>query len=239
MQGYFGTKICLNSTEGFVNICLKFVKKLKKLVNEWCTIKGQSSTFLSSLPRTLHQQFESYKQEVRRIGAETRRQQTQQKDDAPTCGICRKTKFADGCGHLCSYCQTKFCARCGGRVSLRSNNVRNLPLSLSPFHTHLIPAAADVQLVLLLLCLLVSALLLPCHTLLRSKCVCNWKNGLAPVILNLRLQFCEMVINEIILAHWNMKTHQQQHACYPVSWLRYSHQACQTVTVLILSSNMP
>ncbi|XP_070833960.1 regulating synaptic membrane exocytosis protein 1-like isoform X9 [Chaetodon trifascialis] len=72
--------------------------------------------------KTLHQQFESYKQEVRRIGAETRRQQTQLKDDAPTCGICRKTKFADGCGHLCSYCQTKFCARCGGRVSLRSNN---------------------------------------------------------------------------------------------------------------------
>uniref|UniRef100_A0A3P9C4L2 Regulating synaptic membrane exocytosis 1 n=1 Tax=Maylandia zebra TaxID=106582 RepID=A0A3P9C4L2_9CICH len=73
--------------------------------------------------KTLHKQFESYKQEVRRIGAETRRQQTQQKDDAPTCGICRKTKFADGCGHLCSYCQIKFCARCGGRVSLRSNNV--------------------------------------------------------------------------------------------------------------------
>ncbi|XP_047200294.1 regulating synaptic membrane exocytosis protein 1 isoform X22 [Hippoglossus stenolepis] len=73
--------------------------------------------------KTLHQQFESYKQEVRRIGADTRRQQTQPKDDAPTCGICRKTKFADGCGHHCSYCQTKFCARCGGRVSLRSNNV--------------------------------------------------------------------------------------------------------------------
>uniref|UniRef100_A0A8C6SVF5 Regulating synaptic membrane exocytosis 1 n=1 Tax=Neogobius melanostomus TaxID=47308 RepID=A0A8C6SVF5_9GOBI len=73
--------------------------------------------------KTLHQQFESYKQEVRRIGADTRQQQTQQKDDAPTCGICRKTKFANGCGHLCSYCQTKFCARCGGRVSLRSNNV--------------------------------------------------------------------------------------------------------------------
>ncbi|CAL8331258.1 unnamed protein product [Merluccius merluccius] len=73
--------------------------------------------------RTLHEQFNSYKQEVRRIGAESRRQQAQQKDDAPTCGICRKTKFADGCGHPCSYCQTKFCARCGGRVSLRSNNV--------------------------------------------------------------------------------------------------------------------
>ncbi|MEQ2300170.1 Regulating synaptic membrane exocytosis protein 1 [Ameca splendens] len=46
------------------------------------------------------------------------------RDDAPTCGICHKTKFADGCGNLCSYCQTKFCARCGGRVSLRSNTVR-------------------------------------------------------------------------------------------------------------------
>ncbi|XP_060717063.1 regulating synaptic membrane exocytosis protein 1 isoform X4 [Tachysurus vachellii] len=73
--------------------------------------------------RTLHQQFESYKEQVRRIGVENKRQQTTHKDDAPTCGICRKTKFADGCGHLCSYCQTKFCARCGGRVSLRSNNV--------------------------------------------------------------------------------------------------------------------
>ncbi|TRY92321.1 hypothetical protein DNTS_029279 [Danionella cerebrum] len=72
--------------------------------------------------KTLHQQFESYKEQVKKIGAETNRQQAVHKDDAPTCGICRKTKFADGCGHLCSYCQTKFCARCGGRVSLRSNN---------------------------------------------------------------------------------------------------------------------
>ncbi|XP_061083445.1 regulating synaptic membrane exocytosis protein 1-like [Conger conger] len=71
----------------------------------------------------LHQQFETYKDQVRRIGDDPRRQQGQHKDDAPTCGICHKTKFADGCGHLCSYCQTKFCARCGGRVSLRSNNV--------------------------------------------------------------------------------------------------------------------
>uniref|UniRef100_A0A6Q2ZFN3 Regulating synaptic membrane exocytosis 1 n=1 Tax=Esox lucius TaxID=8010 RepID=A0A6Q2ZFN3_ESOLU len=74
--------------------------------------------------KTLHQQFDMYKEQVRRIGVETRRQQQgQHKDDAPTCGICRRTKFADGCGNLCSYCQTKFCARCGGRVSLRSNNV--------------------------------------------------------------------------------------------------------------------
>nr|XP_015218609.1 PREDICTED: regulating synaptic membrane exocytosis protein 1-like isoform X33 [Lepisosteus oculatus] len=72
--------------------------------------------------RRLHQQFESYKEQVRKIGEEARRYQGEHKDDAPTCGICRKTKFADGCGHICSYCQTKFCARCGGRVSLRSNN---------------------------------------------------------------------------------------------------------------------
>ncbi|XP_058880970.1 regulating synaptic membrane exocytosis protein 1-like isoform X27 [Acipenser ruthenus] len=73
--------------------------------------------------KRLHQQFESYKEQVQKIGEDARRCQGEHKDDAPTCGICRKTKFADGCGHLCSYCQTKFCARCGGRVSLRSNNV--------------------------------------------------------------------------------------------------------------------
>ncbi|XP_043366408.1 regulating synaptic membrane exocytosis protein 1 isoform X16 [Dermochelys coriacea] len=72
--------------------------------------------------KRLHQQFESYKEQVRKIGEEARRYQGEHKDDAPTCGICLKTKFADGCGHLCSYCRTKFCARCGGRVSLRSNN---------------------------------------------------------------------------------------------------------------------
>nr|XP_034965550.1 regulating synaptic membrane exocytosis protein 1 isoform X37 [Zootoca vivipara] len=72
--------------------------------------------------KRLHQQFESYKEQVRKIGEESRRYHGDHKDDAPTCGICHKTKFADGCGHFCSYCRTKFCARCGGRVSLRSNN---------------------------------------------------------------------------------------------------------------------
>ncbi|XP_075817214.1 regulating synaptic membrane exocytosis protein 2 isoform X10 [Microtus pennsylvanicus] len=74
-------------------------------------------------PQTkLHQQFEMYKEQVKKMGEEAQQQQ-EQKGDAPTCGICQKTKFADGCGHNCSYCQTKFCARCGGRVSLRSNKV--------------------------------------------------------------------------------------------------------------------
>nr|XP_040022160.1 regulating synaptic membrane exocytosis protein 2 isoform X19 [Gasterosteus aculeatus aculeatus] len=70
--------------------------------------------------KKLHQQFESYKDQVKKMGEETKPTQ-ELKSEAPTCGICHKTKFADGCGHLCSYCQTKFCARCGGRVSLRSN----------------------------------------------------------------------------------------------------------------------
>ncbi|XP_038604545.1 regulating synaptic membrane exocytosis protein 1 isoform X9 [Tachyglossus aculeatus] len=82
----------------------------------------EEGCFCFLMPRRLHQQFESYKEQVRKIGEEARRYQGEHKDDAPTCGICLKTKFADGCGHLCSYCRTKFCARCGGRVSLRSNN---------------------------------------------------------------------------------------------------------------------
>ncbi|XP_043395147.1 regulating synaptic membrane exocytosis protein 2 isoform X18 [Chelonia mydas] len=73
-----------------------------------------------SVLKKLHQQFEMYKEQVKKMGEESQQQQ-EQKSDAPTCGICHKTKFADGCGHNCSYCQTKFCARCGGRVSLRSN----------------------------------------------------------------------------------------------------------------------
>ncbi|XP_067135753.1 regulating synaptic membrane exocytosis protein 2-like isoform X3 [Centruroides vittatus] len=40
-----------------------------------------------------------------------------------TCQICLKTKFADGIGHICNYCQVRCCARCGGKVTLRSNKV--------------------------------------------------------------------------------------------------------------------
>ncbi|XP_073668829.1 regulating synaptic membrane exocytosis protein 2 isoform X4 [Paramisgurnus dabryanus] len=75
-----------------------------------------------SMLKKLHQQFEMYKDQVKKIGEETQKN-PEQKSDSPICGICHKTKFADGCGRVCSYCQTKFCARCGGRVSLRSNKV--------------------------------------------------------------------------------------------------------------------
>uniref|UniRef100_A0A8C2ILF0 Regulating synaptic membrane exocytosis 2 n=1 Tax=Cyprinus carpio TaxID=7962 RepID=A0A8C2ILF0_CYPCA len=70
----------------------------------------------------LHQQFEMYKDQVKQTGEEAPKN-PEQKGDSPSCGICHKTKFADGCGRVCPYCQTKFCARCGGRVSLRSNKV--------------------------------------------------------------------------------------------------------------------
>uniref|UniRef100_A0A8C1MRP4 Regulating synaptic membrane exocytosis 2 n=1 Tax=Cyprinus carpio TaxID=7962 RepID=A0A8C1MRP4_CYPCA len=75
-----------------------------------------------SMLKKLHQQFEMYKDQVKQIGEEAPKN-PEQKGDSPICGICHKTKFADGCGRVCSYCQTKFCARCGGRVSLRSNKV--------------------------------------------------------------------------------------------------------------------
>ncbi|XP_047186045.1 regulating synaptic membrane exocytosis protein 2 isoform X8 [Scophthalmus maximus] len=70
----------------------------------------------------LHQQFEMYKDQVKKLGEEPPVAQTA-RAESQTCDICQKTKFADGCGRACCYCQSRFCARCGGRVSLRANKV--------------------------------------------------------------------------------------------------------------------
>ncbi|KAH7968963.1 hypothetical protein HPB52_013214 [Rhipicephalus sanguineus] len=51
--------------------------------------------------------------EQRKLGAELE----------ATCQICLKTKFADGIGHICNYCSIRCCARCGGKVTLRSSKV--------------------------------------------------------------------------------------------------------------------
>ncbi|KAM4549851.1 regulating synaptic membrane exocytosis protein 2-like isoform 2-T2 [Fundulus diaphanus] len=75
-----------------------------------------------SMLKKLHQQFEMYKDQVKKLGEEPPAAQTA-RAESPTCGICHKTKFADGCGRACCYCQSRFCARCGGRVSLRANKV--------------------------------------------------------------------------------------------------------------------
>uniref|UniRef100_A0A674B4D2 Regulating synaptic membrane exocytosis 2 n=1 Tax=Salmo trutta TaxID=8032 RepID=A0A674B4D2_SALTR len=100
---------------------------ITELVNN--VLQPQQKSQNEKEPEKLHQQFESYKDQVKKMGDDTTPQTgttgepQKNPNDSPTCGICHKTKFADGCGHLCSYCQTKFCARCGGRVSLRSNKV--------------------------------------------------------------------------------------------------------------------
>uniref|UniRef100_A0A671UIC5 Regulating synaptic membrane exocytosis 2 n=1 Tax=Sparus aurata TaxID=8175 RepID=A0A671UIC5_SPAAU len=75
-----------------------------------------------SMLKKLHQQFELYKDQVKKLGEESQVAQSV-RAESPTCGICRKTKFADGCGRACCYCQSRFCARCGGRVPLRANKV--------------------------------------------------------------------------------------------------------------------
>uniref|UniRef100_A0AAZ1Y5R9 Uncharacterized protein n=2 Tax=Oreochromis TaxID=8139 RepID=A0AAZ1Y5R9_OREAU len=75
-----------------------------------------------SMLKKLHQQFEMYKDHMKKLGEESPEAQTA-RAESPTCGICRKTKFADGCGRACCYCQSRFCGRCGGRVSLRANKV--------------------------------------------------------------------------------------------------------------------
>ncbi|XP_046392498.1 regulating synaptic membrane exocytosis protein 2 isoform X3 [Ischnura elegans] len=68
------------------------------------------------------------KQDEVQVLEETIRQRSEQQKKAgveldATCHICLKTKFADGVGHVCNYCNIRCCARCGGKVTLRSNKV--------------------------------------------------------------------------------------------------------------------
>uniref|UniRef100_A0A8C4NK22 Regulating synaptic membrane exocytosis 2 n=1 Tax=Eptatretus burgeri TaxID=7764 RepID=A0A8C4NK22_EPTBU len=76
--------------------------------------------------RKLHNQFEAYKEEIRRMGDEPKPPEEDgdgDRGESVTCGICRRSKFANGCGRTCTYCRVTFCPRCGGRVSLRSSKV--------------------------------------------------------------------------------------------------------------------
>ncbi|KAF7659096.1 hypothetical protein LDENG_00003400 [Lucifuga dentata] len=96
------------------------LKEEKPIQARTVNLVGQKKPPQQNDVRGIQQQLSSYRETVIRQ-ATAAAGSTVHRDDAPTCGICHKTKFADGCGNLCSYCQTKFCARCGGRVSLRSN----------------------------------------------------------------------------------------------------------------------
>ncbi|XP_054655280.1 regulating synaptic membrane exocytosis protein 1-like isoform X4 [Dunckerocampus dactyliophorus] len=96
------------------------LKEEKPIQARTVNLVGQKKPQQQNDVRGIQQQLSSYRETVIRQ-ATAAAGSAVHRDDAPTCGICQKTKFADGCGNLCSYCQTKFCARCGGRVSLRSN----------------------------------------------------------------------------------------------------------------------
>ncbi|XP_014892009.1 regulating synaptic membrane exocytosis protein 1-like isoform X5 [Poecilia latipinna] len=96
------------------------LKEEKPIQARTVNLVGQRKPPPQNDVRGIQQQLTSYRDTVVRQ-ATAAAGSAVHRDDAPTCGICHKTKFADGCGNLCSYCQTKFCARCGGRVSLRSN----------------------------------------------------------------------------------------------------------------------
>nr|CAD7439309.1 unnamed protein product [Timema bartmani] len=72
--------------------------------------------------------FGGRKQDEVQVLEDTIRQRSEQHKKAgveldATCHICLKTKFADGVGHICNYCNIRCCARCGGKVTLRSNKV--------------------------------------------------------------------------------------------------------------------
>ncbi|CAI5661209.1 unnamed protein product [Oreochromis niloticus] len=97
----------------------QLVSNVATNVSEVLQVKSPTD---NELQTKLHQQFEMYKDHMKKLGEESPEAQTA-RAESPTCGICRKTKFADGCGRACCYCQSRFCGRCGGRVSLRANKV--------------------------------------------------------------------------------------------------------------------
>nr|XP_054760690.1 regulating synaptic membrane exocytosis protein 2-like [Lytechinus pictus] len=73
----------------------------------------------AKLIRSLQDDISKAEQTVKVITEENKVKNMQQ--NGAVCQICHKTKFADGVGHSCNYCNLKSCARCGGRVTLRSN----------------------------------------------------------------------------------------------------------------------
>ncbi|XP_066269052.1 regulating synaptic membrane exocytosis protein 2-like isoform X5 [Branchiostoma lanceolatum] len=68
----------------------------------------------------LKDEFANYEQAVKELGEE-KKQSYGNVDSGAVCEICHKTKFAEGVGHTCVYCELKVCARCGWMVTLRSN----------------------------------------------------------------------------------------------------------------------
>lgn len=75
--------------------------------------------------RKMQHELDTYRQNVDKINLEAKKLGPQgQLDTGAVCQICHKTKFADGVGHMCHYCQLKSCARCGGRMTVKQNKVQ-------------------------------------------------------------------------------------------------------------------
>ena len=68
--------------------------------------------------RQMQLEFDTYRQTVEKVGEEAKKIVTA--DTGAVCEICHKTKFADGVGHKCAYCNLKSCARCGGRMAVKN-----------------------------------------------------------------------------------------------------------------------
>ncbi|XP_048727867.2 regulating synaptic membrane exocytosis protein 2-like isoform X4 [Ostrea edulis] len=87
--------------------------------------------------RKMQHEFDTYRQTVDKVNVEAKKLGPQaQLDTGAVCQICHKTKFADGVGHVCQYCQLKSCARCGGRMTVKQNKKLDdktaPPVNISP-----------------------------------------------------------------------------------------------------------
>ena len=103
-----------------MRFCSRTIKKLQGLV------------FYDYLFQFKTRLFRFKQQEIVALESQIQQKMENQRNSGvdldSTCQICLKTKFADGIGHLCNYCNVRCCARCGGKVALRSNKVRKYSL---------------------------------------------------------------------------------------------------------------
>lgn len=68
----------------------------------------------------MQMELDTYKTTVDKVNEEAKKMGGPTQDTGAICQICHKTKFADGIGHRCNYCQLRSCARCGGRMTVKT-----------------------------------------------------------------------------------------------------------------------
>ncbi|BFZ21390.1 hypothetical protein BsWGS_24429 [Bradybaena similaris] len=74
----------------------------------------------------MQDEFSNYQESVKKLSEETKKT-GQILDEGAVCQICHKTKFADGIGNSCHFCQKKSCARCGGRMTSKGLPIKDKP----------------------------------------------------------------------------------------------------------------